>query len=59
MDLPDLEYETRRRADELQRQIDRLTNRVSDLLQERSEMRDLLQELHYQVNTILNGDDTE
>lgn len=52
MDLSDLEYEMRRKNDELEYDIRKLRARVEEL-------HDTINEMKYRLNTIENGDDLE
>lgn len=52
MDLSDLEYEMRRKNDELEYDIRKLRARVEEL-------NDTINEMKYRLNNIENGDDSE
>lgn len=52
MDLDDLEYHTRQKDEELERQIRRIDSRINELWETVNEIRG-------NINTILNRDHTE
>lgn len=52
MDIDDLEYQTRQNHEDLERQIRNLRARLDELWE-------TVKEVRTNVNTILNGDDTD
>lgn len=59
MDLSDIDYEMRRKDDELQDQIHKLERRLERLEREHNRLEDAVSDHTASLNTILNGDDIQ